>query len=73
MDVLCRDQECRPPLLSSLASPSPPQVSKAAKSLCWWVLSVSTLLRTQKECDLKLARIKEGEARLANTYTYIRK
>ncbi len=50
-----------------------PQVSVAAKSLAWWVLSVAALLRTQKECDMKLARIREGEERLENTRVYIRK
>lgn len=49
------------------------QVSVAAKSLCWWVLSVANLLRVDKECALKLARIREGEDRLANTNAYIRK
>lgn len=48
-------------------------MSVAAKSLCWWVLSVAHMLRTQKECDLRLSRIREGEERLANTNAYIRK
>ncbi len=61
-----------PPDCSLAASPAL-QVSVAAKSLCWWVLSVAHTLRTQKECDLRLSRIREGEERLANTNAYIRK
>lgn len=49
------------------------KVSRAAKSLCWWVLSVQELLKVAREGDLKLARTKEGEERLANTDAYIRK
>lgn len=32
--------------------------------MCWWALSVSELLRVQREADLKLERIKEAEERL---------
>ncbi|GLI61743.1 hypothetical protein VaNZ11_004157, partial [Volvox africanus] len=49
------------------------QVSVAAKSLAWWVLSVAALLRSTKECEMRLMRIQEGEERLENTKVYIRK
>ena len=70
---------CFPPTTLRLwSTPTPPralvlQVSVAAKSLAWWVISVSQLLRTMKECDMRLARIQEGEERLENTKVYIRK
>ena len=48
------------------------QVSKAAKSICWWAVSVSELIRTQAEADLKLETIKNGEARLEKSNLYMK-
>ncbi|MEW5314683.1 MAG: hypothetical protein WDW38_006158 [Sanguina aurantia] len=49
------------------------QVSKAAKSLCWWALCVSALLTAVKEADLKMSSLAEGRQRLANTVVHCRR
>jgi hypothetical protein len=49
------------------------QVSVAARSLCWWILSVANSLKVHKETELRLGRIREGEERLGNTALYVRK
>ena len=49
------------------------RVSKACKSLCWWALSICDLIKARKEADLKLDRIKEAEARLDASSSYVRR
>ncbi|GFH08363.1 uncharacterized protein HaLaN_03310, partial [Haematococcus lacustris] len=45
--------------------------SRAAKPLCWWVLSVVELLRAGRQADLKRSKIAEAEERLGAARKYV--
>lgn len=49
------------------------RVSKACKSICWWAITLASLIAAQRDADIKLEKIEEAEQRLLESDRYARK